>query len=340
MTATLDEATRAWSLEEPVAALAFDKSGKTLAFALGDGALVTVDAAARDAEPQRFPAHDGAILALAADGDEQAFVTGGDDGKLNRVAADGTVTTVHAWKGKWVEHVLAPAGAPFRAAAVGKSVFLLPRKGDAAPAELVHPSTVGGIAVNPKAKRIAAAHYNGVSLWWTHGKEQKPKVLQWQGSHIGVTWSPDGAYVVTTMQEMALHGWRLSDGQDMRMSGYPMKVRSFAWSPSPYFLVTSGAERLVCWPFSGTGPMGRPPLEIGYARPAPIVAVAAHPKGDFVAAGYGDGALALGRIQTAAAGYAKPPGGGRVAALAFSPDGKRLAFGTEEGLAGIIDLPM
>jgi len=339
MSTALDEATRTWDLREPVVTLAFDKSGKTLAYGLGDGGVALLAAGDKAAEPNRVDAHDGAVLALAADGDEAAFVTGGDDGKLLRVAASGEVTTLQHWKGKWIEHVLAPAGAPFRAAGVGKSAILLPRKAGDAPTELVHPSTVGGIAVNPKAKRIAVAHYNGVSLWWTHGKEQKPKVLSWTGSHIGITWSPDGNYVVTSMQENALHGWRLSDSQDMRMSGYPMKVRSVAWSQSPYFLVTSGAERVVCWPFSGSGPMGKPPMELGYARPAPIVAVAAHPRGDLVAAGYADGALALARIQTANAGFAKPPGGGRVSALAFSPDGNRLAFGTEDGLAGVIDLP-
>lgn len=340
MSTALDEATRRWELGEPVVALAFDKSGRTLAFALGDGGLALIEAARKDAEPRRCAAHDGAVLALAADGADAAFVTGGDDGKLNRVdAATGDVATLRHWKGKWVEHVLAPAAAPFRTVGVGKSAFLLPRQGDAPDTELAHPSTVGGIAVNPKAKRIAVAHYNGVSLWWTHGKEQKPKVLNWQGSHIGITWSPDGEYVVTSMQENALHGWRLSDGQDMRMSGYPMKVRSVAWSQSPYFLATAGSDRIVCWPFSGSGPMGKPPMELGYARPEPVVAVAAHPRGDLVAAGYADGALALARIQTANAGFAKPPGGGRVAALGFSPDGNRLAFGTEDGLAGVIDLP-
>lgn len=335
--ATIEEAATHWELGEAVGALAFDRSGRHLAFALGDGTVALADPQKPDA-PRRVPAHDGAILSLAADGDEQAFVTGGDDGALKRVGADGAVATIQAWKGRWVEHVLAPAGAPFRAAAVGKSVFLFQRKGGDAPAELQHPSTVGGIAANPKARRLAAAHYNGVSLWWTHGREQKPKLLKWAGSHIGVSWSPDGEYVVSMMQENALHGWRLGDGQDMRMSGYPAKVRSVAWSPQPYFLATAGAERLVCWPFSGAGPMGKPPLEIGYARDGMIAVVAAHPRGDMIAAGYTDGAIALARITGNAAGFAKPPGGGRVAALAFSADGKRFAYGTEDGLAGVVDL--
>ena len=37
---------------------------------------------------------------------------------------------------------------------------------------------------------------------------------------------PDGRFLVTSMQEPMLHGWRLADGKDMRMSGYSAKVRS------------------------------------------------------------------------------------------------------------------
>lgn len=324
----------AWELGAPVAALAFARDG-TLAFALGDGA-VALAALGDKSEPKKTQAHDGAALCLSADGGEAAFLTGGDDGKLARVAADGSATTLQTWKGKWVEHVLAPANGGFRAAAVGKTVYMLGRDGKKL-APLEHQGTVAGVAVNPKAKRLATAHYNGVSLWWTHGREQKPKVLNWRGSHIGVTWSPDGEYVVSTMQDMEMHGWRLSDGADMRMSGYPMKVRSMAWSQQPYFLATSGADRVVCWPFSGSGPMGKPPVELGYARSGAVTAVAAHPKGDLIAAGYEDGAIALARISSRDAAFVKPPGGGRIEALAFAPNGPRIAFGTEDGLAGIID---
>jgi hypothetical protein len=33
-----------------------------------------------------------------------------------------------------------------------------------------------------------------------------------------------------------------------------------------------------------------------------------------------------------------PPGRGAVSALAWSPDGSQLAFGTEQGFAAIVDL--
>ena len=108
MMAELDDPLTAWELGEPVVALAFDRAGKHLAFALGDGNLAIGAAGSGDA-PRKVQAHDGTILCLAADGADAAFVTGGDDGKLNRITADGAVTTLAQWKGKWVEHVLSPA---------------------------------------------------------------------------------------------------------------------------------------------------------------------------------------------------------------------------------------
>ncbi|MGQ0676636.1 MAG: WD40 repeat domain-containing protein [Rhodospirillales bacterium] len=324
----------AWELGAPVSALAFAGDG-ALALALGDGNVALSAPGASDA-PRKIQAHDGAALCLSADGGDGAFLSGGDDGKLMRVGADGALAPIAAWQGKWVEHVLAPANGGFRAAAVGKTVHLFDRAGKTLE-PLQHESTVSGIAANPKAKRLAASHYNGVSLWWTHGGRQSAKVLRWAGSHIGVTWSPDGEYVVSALQDMELHGWRIDDNSDMRMSGYPAKVRSLAWSRQPYFLATAGADRIVCWPFAGAGPMGKPPVELGYARSAAVSAVAAHPRGDLIAAGYGDGTVALAKLSTQEAAFAKPPGGGRIEALAFSPDGRRVAFGTEEGLAGAVE---
>ena len=55
-------------------------------------------------------------------------------------------------------------------------------------------------------------------------KTDNPRQLEWKGSHTAIAIHPDGDAVVTAMQENALHGWRLSDNQHMRMSGYPAKT--------------------------------------------------------------------------------------------------------------------
>ena len=43
-------------------------------------------------------------------------------------------------------------------------------------------------------------------------------------------------------------------------------------------------------------------------------------------------------VRDAAVSLAKP-GGGKVTALAWSPDGLTLAYGTEEGRAGLVRVP-
>ena len=115
------------------------------------------------------------------------------------------------------------------------------------------PSTARGLAFAPKGYRLAISHYNGATLWFPN-VEAKPEVLEWKGSHLDVTWSPDARFVVTSMQENALHGWRLiPDKGHMRMSGYPSKTRSFSWSGDGKWLATSGAEAAIIWPFEVEG---------------------------------------------------------------------------------------
>ena len=81
-----------------VTALAW--SGGVCAFALGDG---SVRLARADGTEMVIEAHDGAPLAIAAYGD--GFVSGGDDGRLMRIGADGAADEIFKTRGKWIEHV-------------------------------------------------------------------------------------------------------------------------------------------------------------------------------------------------------------------------------------------
>ena len=57
-----------------------------------------------------------------------------------------------------------------------------------------------------------------------------------------------------------------------------------------------------------------------------------------LAAGYADGMVLLVRIEDGAEILAKRPGEASITALAWSGDGALLAFGTESGEAGIVNL--
>jgi hypothetical protein len=115
-------------------------------------------------------------------------------------------------------------------------------------------------------------------------------------------------------------------------------VRSFAWTAGGKWLATSGSEQLILWPFaSKDGPMGKQPrMVVPYDKRAVIVAC--HPKQEIVATGFEDGLVMLARIEDGAEILAKKPGGAAVSALAWNADGAKLAFGTEDGEAGIVDL--
>ncbi|MCC6918438.1 MAG: WD40 repeat domain-containing protein [Alphaproteobacteria bacterium] len=299
------------------------------AFALGDG---TVKLVADDGGETVAAAHDGAALCLAVYGD--GFVSGGDDGRLVRIGRDGSVTELLKLRGKFIEHVAVSPASGALVCAAGRDIFIIAKPG-AAPAEpLSHRTSVTGLAFDPKGKRIACAHYNGVSLWWL--ASETATLLDWKGSHVGVWWHPGGDFVMTAMQENALHGWRLSDKQHMRMAGYPAKTKSMAWFSKGKWLATAGSEAVICWPFDGKGPMGKSAREIG-PQGSICTVVAPHPNRDLIASGHADGSVWLTRFEDDKAACVRAPAATPVSALTWRPDGNRLAFGCEDGAAGILN---
>lgn len=309
-----------------------------LAASLGDG---TVQLVAPEGDVRSVQVHDGAPLCLALDIDGEGFVTGGDDGRLVRSSPDGTTTELLSAPDRQLDVLAVSRRARLRAVAVGKDVRLLDGSGAVRASASGHPSTVSGLAFNSKGKRLAVAHYGGVTLWWTATLGQTPKRLEWRGSHIGVCWSPDDTHLMTAMQECELHGWRVADGEDMSMRGYATKVRSMGWLAKPPVLATSGSQCVIAWPFAGSGPQGKQPIQVGHDIGKVVTQVAVHPTRPLVAAGFDDGQVAVCELtadRESRTVRLRPGKGGRVSALAWSRDGTRLAAGTEAGALAVFDL--
>jgi WD40 repeat protein len=318
-----------WQFGAPVVAVAFDEDGVG-AFACGDGTLrFFVD----EREPKVIEVHKGATLSLAVH-PEDGFLSGGDDGRLVRTLPGEASTDLFTQKGKWIESIAVSEATGLIACTAGKDAVVLDGSQQM---RFTHATTATGVAFDPKGRRLGVSHYNGVSLWWTKSAAQTATVLNWKGSHVGLVWSPDGKFVVSTMQENALHGWRVEDAVDMRMSGYPSKIKSFVWEHRGKVLMTGGASRVVGWPFTGrSGPMGKEPLEIGPERDAIVNVVATHPEFDLIAGGMSDGAVWMEFIGESGANIVAldlP----KISCLTFSPDGSKLAIGTEDGYAALID---
>jgi WD40 repeat protein len=327
------------SLTEHVTSLALDAHvtgacflGEAAAFALGDGRVVLQ----RGAEDRReIPAHAGAVQVCAHDA--KHLYTGGDDGRLLRIDAAGATESLADEKGRWIDAVaLAPSGA--LAWSAGRNVKVMDKAGTIK--HLTAPSSVRGLAFAPKGHRIAYAHNGGASLWFPNAAAE-PEFLDWKGSHIDVSFSPDGRFLVTSMQENALHGWRLADKKNMRMTGYPGKSRSLSWTHDGKWLASSGAEACIVWPFADKdGPMGKAPRECGVRR-SRVTVVACHPKALVTAIGYEDGCILMCRLTDGSELLVRRVSalGGAVSALGWDGPGARLAFGTSGGAAGWLDLP-
>lgn len=278
--------------------------------------------------------HDGLLCAtLSLDG--RTLITGGEDGKVAATTADGVTSAIAEQPRKWISSVAAgPQGAV--AWGVGRTAHV--RLPDGKAKSFDHARTVEGVAFAPKGLRLGVARYNGATLHFP-ATDGKPTELQWEGAHTAIVFSPDGNFVVTAMQENALHGWKLADGKHMRMSGYPAKVKSMSWSPKGRWLASSGAPAAIVWPFHfKDGPMGKSPVELGTRGNSMVTAVACHPKDEIVAIGYADGMILIGRIADQKEVLLRRQGKGAITSMDWDSDGFRLAFGSETGDCGVVDI--
>jgi len=310
-----------------VTAAAFDAGGRAI-FALGDGSV-------RFEDGQAVEAHEGAILSAVAHPSGEGLVTGGDDGRVvwSREAGPQEIANLG---GKWIDALAASPASGLIGFAAGREVQVRDAADPGFARSFAHEKSVADLAFEPKGRRLAAATYGGAWLWYARIEGQKPGKLAWAGSHVACAWSPDGKFLISAMQENQLHGWRVADEKNMRMGGYPAKPRSLAFLAKGQMLATSGANGVVVWPFAGaTGPMGKQAAEVGYDEAAMVVRVAAAPGLTVVAAGLDDGRVWACDLTGQKVTPLKAEKGAAVTALAMTPDARRVAWGCEDGQAGV-----
>ena len=340
-----------WNLGAPVVALAWNEKAHSLGFALGDGHLAVVNTFWQGAprveprlgggvailealepapNPVRVASHPGSCLCITADG-QGGFLTGGDDGRVVQVPRVGAPVVLAHRQGQWID-ALAHSPLGVNVYASGRQVQHTSANGGKA-IELPAPATA--LSFSPDGQCLAIAHSGGATLWST---ATGVRHLAWPGYHRALAWSPDGRYLISGMQENALHGWRVADAGDLEMGGYQGQPLSLSFSHDGRYLATSGAARPVCWGFDPPGASSQP-VECGIASKTPVTCVSCHPRQSMIATGYHNGAVVLCQPGSEEGLFIKGSGGGAVNALGWSVDGSRLAFGTQEGILGWLTLP-
>lgn len=294
---------------------------------------------------QQIHPHDGGILFLAGGMNPSGFITSGDDkGLMQHIYGHASQPLLKAsrWVDKGVTWLDDSGKNGQVALIVGKEIHLYKDGFSESPVIFEHSSSISDLVFSLDGNRLASAYYNGATLWSTiQTGNSRLKDFIWKGSHIGVALHPQEQALVTAMQDHDLHGWRIADGHNMRMSGYPQKVKSLSFSADGKWLATSGAESVVLWPFFDGGPIGKPPVELPGIPGSYCTRVAFHPVYDMVAAGFLDGSVLLisvsdEKVIPVCLGSQQPVG--EISALCFNRQGSLLCFGTETGTVSLIDL--
>jgi WD40 repeat protein len=339
-----------WRFEAPVAAAAWSGDGSVAAFALADGAVALARAdwpggpevrtratGGLEVHPPTVPsppvsrvsAHKGPCRALVAR-PGVGFLSGGEDGRVVCIGLDGTADAGTRPAERRVD--LLAAGPASWACAAGHKVVVTGTSRHV----LTFPAEIRVLAFDPSGYRLAAAYQDGTGICSDDGAPVGR--LPCRGLPLALAWSPDGAWLALGLKAGGVHAWPSDDGAGLVLGGHSGQVRSLGFSADGRLLVASGAPRVLHWRFdrqelAEPGGCGLP------SSRAPVSVVACHPARPLLAAGYASGAVLLCQPGSEDVLFIRPAGGGAAQTLVWSPDGRRLAFATEEGEAGLILLP-
>ena len=152
--------------------------GATPVLALGDGSALIVGAQ----DERRVSVHeDSAILVAVAAGEK--LVTGGGDGRVYSLDAQGQREELADEKGKWIDAIAGRDDFSI-AWSTGRQVRARDPKGIVK--NFTAPSSVRGLAFAPKGYRLAIAHYNGASLWFPN-IASPVETFEWKGAHLDIS---------------------------------------------------------------------------------------------------------------------------------------------------------
>lgn len=315
-------------LSDAVRSLRWSPTGTSLAVASQGGEVVRLG----DGDPVVVARHAGGALCAEWSPDGTLLATGGQDGRARIVRTDdGRAVAVLDFGRAWVAAVRWSHDGSRLAVAAGREVRVTSPDGVPAAAFADHRSTVADIAWIGSTGRIATACYGGVCVL-EPGRSAPAAQFPWKGSLLSIDASPDGEWIAAGCQDASIHVWRVADGEDFEMAGFPMKVRPVAFSPDSRSLAAAGGNEVTLWDFSPPGPAGRGPRVLrGAGSPTSAVTCGRGRTGPVVWGTSLDGRLRAWVAGTDASPAIERDLGEPAEALALARDGSRVAAGGRRG---------
>jgi WD40 repeat protein len=187
------------------------------------------------------------------------------------------------------------------------------------------------LALDPPV--VAVACFGSVCLWRGDDFTAQKEFPYNNGIHA-LAWSPDGKWLVSGNQDPSVHLWIPADDAELHMSGYESKVKYLSFDHTSRWLATGGGRDACIWDCSGNGPEGREPAMLPHD--APVCALAFQNTHGLLATASQDGVVRLWspeRQQPLRATVKMPAAATK---LAWSPDDRYLAIGSEKGTVYVL----
>jgi WD40 repeat protein len=340
--------TKQWlaTLDDYVIDLAWSPDGTQLAAASAAGAIV-LHASETGARLHQLPGHANGTNVLAWQPGTTTLASGGQDGAVKLWdATAGQHTATAALGSAWVEHLAwSSAGVPAASGTAprGTSIHLFAAAGKnlsaiRPDATLAHtfkpaPKTITALAAPPRGGSVAAAYYGGVALWDADDFVLQKEFPYANGIHA-LTWSPDGKWLVSGNQDPSVHLWIPEQDIELHMSGYEGKVKYLSFDHTSRWLATSGGRDACIWDCAGAGPEGREPAMLPHETP--VSAVKFQNAHGLLATAAQDGIVQLWSPDRRSPLRATVKMPAATAKLAWSPDDRFLAIGTEKGVVYVL----
>jgi WD40 repeat protein len=294
---------------------------------------------------REFETHENGALGAIICPNSGNLILLGDNGKLRKLSAKGAIILLDTDFG-FADCIIANQKRGLLAISASRKVYVTKTNGEIM-FEFTPPLSPTSIAFDVAGDNLAVGHGKGVSLYDLK-TDEPPIDLNANGGICALTFSPDLCFLVAATNEPGLIGWRLHDGVGFKMAGYPTKPLELKWFDNGRQLLTSGGPVGVAWPFIGpNGPMGTNADTFETRRQ--IVSAIAIGR-EKIALGYSDGGIDLIDIKSKDLRHiaGAPPslnsefnprqGESHISALAISANSKTIAFGTENGKWGIIEV--
>ena len=320
-----------------VLALAYSPDGRRLAGAGGDGAIGVYDAATGE-RLRRLDEGEVAVLSLAwsPDGSRLAAGLAGHAARVWDVEA-----------GRLAPGPLERLGGPVAAVAVGPDGGTLATASldgevrlwtfDAEPRLLHvlrgHEGEVRALAYSPDGSRLASAGLDGtVRIWGVAAGAAEAVIAAHKGGALCLAWPSAGGWLASGGNDNSVRLWDPAAGRPLhKFLGHSEGVRALATGRDGGALVSASPEG-VAKVWDARSPAQPRTFEAPAAVPfgGATACVALSGDGRLVASGHYDGVAHVWDAATGALLHRLKASDSGVRALAFSPDGRRLAASAGE----------